>query len=74
MVHIPSILFVQDKSDESNRPKYLNIGTVSSIWPLMVIARGLFILFRLCEISMNLYLEGLRSVDAIYPVLYRIGI
>ena len=23
LVHIPSICFVQDKSDESNRPKYL---------------------------------------------------
>ena len=29
--------FIQDKSDESNRPKYLNVGTVSSVWPLMVI-------------------------------------
>ena len=31
LVHIPSICFVQDKSDESNRPKYLNIETVSNI-------------------------------------------
>ena len=74
MVHIPSIWFVQDKSDESNRPKYLNVGTVSSVWPLMVIAGGLFILVRLHEISMNLHLEGLRNMVAINPVLYRIGI
>ena len=40
----------------------------------MVIAGGLFILFRLREISINLHLEGLRNVVAINPVLYRIGI
>ena len=69
-----SICFVQDKSYESNRPKYLNVETVSSVWPLMVIAGGLFILLRLREISMNLHLEGLRNMVAIYPVLYCIGI
>ena len=40
LVHISSICFVQDKPDERNRPKYLKVGTVYSVWPLMVIAGG----------------------------------
>ena len=46
----------------SNRPKYFNVGTLSSIWPLIVIIGGLFILLRLREISINLHLEGLRDM------------
>ena len=37
LILAPSICFDQDRSDVSNRPKYLNLGTVSSIWPLIVI-------------------------------------
>ena len=59
LVHTPSICFDQDRSNVSNRPKYLNVGT---LWPLIVIVGGLFILFCLCEININLHLEGLRNM------------
>ena len=52
----------QDRSDVNNSPKYLNVGTVSSVLPLMVIVGGLVILFRLREISINLHLEELRDM------------
>ena len=53
----------------SNRPKYLDVVTVSSIWPLLIVGRlFISILFRLHEISINLHLEGLRNVVTIYPV------
>ena len=61
-IHTPSICFDQDRSDVSKRPKYLNIARVSSICPKMVIVGGLFILFCLNEISINLHLERLRNM------------
>ena len=48
----------QDRSDVSNWPECLNVGTLSSICPLIVIVEGLFILFRLREITINLHLEA----------------
>ena len=56
----------------SNRPKYLNVGTVSSIEPLMVVVGGLFILFRLREISINLAFGRVEKCgyDLLSPVLY----
>ena len=62
LVHTPLICLDQDRSDVSNSPEYLNVGTVSSVLPLMVIVGGLVIMFRLREISINLHLEELRDV------------
>ena len=38
------------RQDVNNSPRYLNVGTVSSALPLMVIVGGLVILFSLREI------------------------
>ena len=58
----------------NNSPRYLNVGTVSSVLPLMVIVGGLVILFHLREISIDLHSEELSDVIEINPVLNCIGI
>ena len=45
--------YVLSKPDESNRPKYLKVGTFYSVWPIDGYNRRLFVLFRLLETKVS---------------------